>query len=296
MRKELNKGGRPRITVGKAKRAKISLRSSYTEADIAEAVRLVRMESYSKKHAALCINERKVNPVPRMTLVDRLAREAPLEVPKLGRPQVLSVEAEEGFVTCLEICAEFNYPMSKRMLQEFVQEYVTEKQIEVPFTWKNGRPGLGWVRKFRDRWADRIKMRKPTNIKRNRAKVSPDTVRAFFNEIARSLEGVPAANIFNYDETGFKDDPGAEVSFFGRQCRYYEKVQNHSKSQFSVEFCCSADGTMLPPMTVYKSNTTSVYASWCDSAPKTYVFAATKSGWFDMHTFEKWFRQVSRYR
>jgi hypothetical protein len=291
-RKEAKKAGRPKKAL-KARRAKINLRANYTEEDLAEAVRLVRMEGWSKKGAAAVINERKANIVPRMTLVDRLKLESPLATPKLGRPQVLSAGAEEGLVKCLEIAAEFNYPMSKRMLQDLVQDYVTEHQIPVPTKWKRGKPGIGWVRKFRHRWGARVKTRRPTNIKRSRAKVSPDAVRKFFEQIAPNLEGVPPSNIFNYDETGFKDDPGAEVAFFGRQCRYYEKVQNHSKSQFSVEFCCSADGTMLPPMTVYKSDTTSVYRSWCIAAPRAYVFGATKSGWFDMRTFEKWFRKVS---
>ena len=248
---------------------------------------------FTKRRAALHINAKKKNVVPRMTLTDRLAKEAPSVMPQLGRPQVLSEETEEGLVKCLEIAADFNYPMTKRQLQELVQDYVTEHQVEVPKTWRNGKPGTGWVRKFKVRWADRLKTKKPTNIKRSRVKVSPEIVRDFFKEIAPNLEGVPASNIFNYDESGFKDDPGAEVSFFGRSCRYYEKVQNHSKSTFSVEFCCSADGTMLPPMTVYKSDTTSVYKSWCAAAPKDYVFAATKSGWFDMQAFEKWFRKVS---
>ena len=106
------------------------------------------------------------------------------------------------------------------------------------------------------------------------------------------MQGVPASNVFNYDETGFRGDPGGEVAFFGRNQRYYEKVQNHSKAQFSVMFCCSADGSMLPPMTVYKSDTCSVYKSWCEGVPDSYVFAATKSGWFDMPMFVKWFSKV----
>jgi len=116
------KAGRPSKTPPKARRAKINLRANYTDEDVVEAVRLVRMENFSKKAAALFINERKANIVPRMTLVDRLARESPLKKPKIGRPTVLSAKAEEGLVKCLEIAAEFNYPMSKRHLQELVQD------------------------------------------------------------------------------------------------------------------------------------------------------------------------------
>jgi hypothetical protein len=54
-------------------------------------------------------------------------------------------------------------------------------------------------------------------------------------------------------------------------------------------FCCNAAGDMLPPMTVYKSATGIVYESWCDGGPDGAVFAATKSGWFDMVKFNQWF-------
>jgi hypothetical protein len=122
--------------------------------------------------------------------------------------------------------------------------------------------------------------------------VSPETVHAFFEQIQPNLEGVPLSHIFNYDETGFRDDPGAEVAFFGRNLRYHEKIQNHSKAQVSVEFCCSADSTMLPPMTVYKSASGNIYQSWCEGVPDTNFFGATKSGWFDKPQFETWFKKV----
>lgn len=103
--------------------------------------------------------------------------------------------------------------------------------------WKNDRPGKEWIRCFRRRWSHRVRVRRPTNIKRSRAKVSPDIVRSFFTAISPNLQGVQASNIYNYDETGFKDDPGAEEAFFGGGCKNFEKIQNHSKSQFSVMFC-----------------------------------------------------------
>jgi hypothetical protein len=80
-------------------------------------------------------------------------------------------------------------------------------------------------------------VRRPTNIKRSRAKVSPDIVRSFFTAISPNLQGVQASNIYNYDETGFKNDQGAEEAFFSGGCKNLEKIQNHSKSQFSVMFC-----------------------------------------------------------
>ncbi len=52
-------------------------------------------------------------------------------------------------------------------------------------------------------------------------------------------------------------------------------------------FCGSAAGEMLPPMVVYKA--LNLYTSWCERGPKGAIFACSKSGWFGMFEFERWF-------
>ncbi len=53
---------------------------------------------------------------------------------------------------------------------------------------------------------------------------------------------------------------------------------------------CSAGrrlGRCCPPMVVYKA--LNLYTSWCDRGPKGTVYSTSKSGWFDMFQFERWF-------
>jgi transposase-like protein len=294
---DLGKTTPPRKKVGRpgsTKKAKVGrkwkARENYTEEDVQEAVRLVKTMGYSIMKAAKHTNNVKKNAVPRMTLSDRLKRALPSDMPALGRPQELSAAVEEALVKCLELCAEFNYPMRKRDLQDLVQNYCVEKDVKT--RWPEDRPGKAWIRNFRRRWRHRVRVRKPTNIKRSHAKVSPADVRAFFERIQPNLEGIPAKNIFNYDETCFRDDPGAEDAFFGGGCKYFEQVQNHSKVTVSVMMAGNADGELMPPMTVFKSSTGSVYQSWCEGGPDGATYAATKSGWFDMEKFNQWFKQV----
>lgn len=158
--------------------------------------------------------------------------------------------------------------------------------------WEDMRPGKAWVRKFTKRWQDVVKVRKPTHIKRSRAKVSPETIREFFDHLEPNMEGIPATHVYNYDETNLRDDPAAEEAFFAGGSKYFEQVRNTSKVAFSVMFCCSAAGAMLPPMTVYKSANNAVYKTWCEDGPKGATYAATKSGWFNMDTFNQWFVDV----
>jgi hypothetical protein len=108
-----------------------------------------------------------------------------------------------------------------------------------------------------------------------------------------NLEGIPPTHLFNYDESPVKDDPGAEEAFFAQGTKYHEQVMNHSKVSYSLMFCCSAAGQMLPPMVVYQSGTGSVYTSWTLDGPEGATYAASKSGWFDMSKFNQWFTQVT---
>jgi hypothetical protein len=50
---------------------------------------------------------------------------------------------------------------------------------------------------------------------------------------------------------------------------------------------------MIPPMTVYKSGTGSVYKTWAADGPEGSVYAANNSGYFDTDKFTQWFEEVS---
>jgi hypothetical protein len=56
--------------------------------------------------------------------------------------------------------------------------------------------------------------------------------------------------------------------------------------------CVSADGEMLPPLTVLKSPSGNFYDVWATGGPPGSVFTANKSGWFNMKEFETFFEKV----
>jgi len=199
-KKDKTTAGRPK-KVKRLGRNNIKLRSTYTKEDMEEAVRLVQNENMSIKSAANHINDRKKSRVPRTTLNDWLLGNK-TTAPKLGRPTELSVEAENALVKCLKMCASFQYPMRKSDLQALVQSYVIENSVVT--RWPDGKPQKDWCHHFSKRWRHEIKLRKPTNIKRSRARVSPASIREFFTRIRPHLEAVPATHIINYDETNFQ--------------------------------------------------------------------------------------------
>jgi hypothetical protein len=266
-------------------------RDKYSEEDMLEAMRLVREEEYSIKTTSKLINSVRRNEVPYMTLSDRLKR--PGENPPLGRPQELSCDVEEVLVQCLEMCAEFQYPLKKKDLQDLVQSYCVINSVKT--RWENDRPGYDWIRSFKDRWRHRVKVKKPSNIKRSKAKVSPDDIKGFFKRLKYNVEGIPPTHIFNFDESPIKDEPGAEDAFFAKGQNYYEQVMNHSKVGYSLMFCCNVAEDMLPPMVIYKSGTGILCKIWCNGGLEGTTHAANKSGWFDMAMFTEWFTGVGFY-
>ena len=47
-----------------------------------------------------------------------------------------------------------------------------------------------------------------TNIRRKRAQINKEQLQEYFN-VEQELKDMPASNIWNYDETNLRDDPGA---------------------------------------------------------------------------------------
>lgn len=89
--------------------------------------------------------------------------------------------------------------------------------------------------------------------------MSREEVQDFFLNYQEAVEGVPPENIYNCDETNFKDDPGMKKCLARKGTKYAEKVMNTSKQSTSVMFSGTAAGEMLPPMVVYKAQ--NIYTS-----------------------------------
>jgi hypothetical protein len=117
---------------------------------------------------------------------------------------------------------EYNYPVSKRDLRDMIKTYL-DRLDRKDTGFKDNRPGKKWLHGFLERHKDSIVIRKPTNIRRCRAAVSPDDIRAYFANLEHEIQGVPPSNIFNCDESCLRDDPSAKSAFFKRGVRYPEQ-------------------------------------------------------------------------
>lgn len=208
--------------------------------------------------------------------------------PPGGQTALADIE-EDSLVEKLIICGEWGYPIDKYTLRLFVKDYL-ERRGKTLKKFRNNMPGPEWVYSFLKRHKDRLAVRMCQNIKRARAKVSPQIITQYFDNLKPELEGIPDSNIINYDETNLADDPGRKKVIMKRGCKYPEKVANTSKSATSIMFAGAADGQMLPVYVVYKA--TNLYDTWTTNGPKNTRYNRTKSGWFDSICYEDWLKSI----
>jgi hypothetical protein len=103
-----------------------------------------------------------------------------------------------------------------------VKDYLDKNRVT---RFKDNRPGRMWVKGFLARHKERVTIKKPKNIRRSRAAVSPDDIREYHNNLTRELEGIPPSNIFNCDESCLQDDPSAHKCIFSKGVRYPEQAR-----------------------------------------------------------------------
>ncbi|XP_049792590.1 uncharacterized protein LOC126199707 [Schistocerca nitens] len=92
--------------------------------------------------------------------------------------------------------------------------------------------------------------------------------------------------MINYDETNMSYDPGKQQIIMKRGSKHAEKVMDSSKSSVSIMMAASADGKLLPPYVLYKSEL--LWDTWQEGGPQGTCFNRNKTGWFDLPVFEDW--------
>jgi hypothetical protein len=69
-----------------------------------------------------------------------------------------------------------------------------------------------------------------SNIKRGRAEINEKIINEYFENLKTSIEGVPAENVRNFDETNLSDDTGCVKAMCKRGSKYIEQVMDSSKT------------------------------------------------------------------
>lgn len=213
------------------------------------------------------------------------------DIKKQGGQTSLSLSEEKLLIDNILLCAEWGFPLDRLDLRLLVKGYLDRRGKKVKRFGRSNMPGKEWAHSFLTRHNDVLAVRLCQNIKRFRAAVSRETINQYFDNLAISLEGIPLSHIINYDETNLTDDPGRRKIITKRGTRYPERIINSTKSSISIMFAACADGTLLPPYTVYKSK--HLHESWRIGGPKGARFNRSPSGWFDSLCFDDWVKSIA---
>ena len=192
---------------------------NYSDEDLQLAVEAVR-DGMSVRNAS------KEHNVPKSTLMDRcIKKHSNIQ----GRPTVLTRQEEVLIKERVKVMSEWGFPFTRYDLCHFVKSYLDKKGVSKS-RFKDNMPTRRFVDTFLKRHKDFV-LRNTNPIKRSRAQLSREEVKKFFTYYARTVYGVPPENLFNFDESNLRDDPGLKKCIFKKGTKYCEKVQNTSKQE-----------------------------------------------------------------
>jgi hypothetical protein len=105
----------------------------------------------------------------------------------------------------LIVLGEWGFPLNSHDLTHLVKNYLDSLGRSTRFV--NNLPGPDFVRGFLKRHPQ-LTVRTANLIKRGRAALTQEEVNQFFDRYEKAVEGIPPENMFNYDETNLRDNPG----------------------------------------------------------------------------------------
>ena len=207
----------------------------------------------------------------------------------VGGQAVLSAELEDKILDHILKCSDYGMPMSADDIKFMVKMMLDKLNMTIP-RFRSNLPGPDWVKAFLSRHNNQLCQRNCQNIKRTRAEVDNEQIEKYFTNLTQTLDGVPLANILNYDETNLSDEPEQKKCVFRRGIKYPERVINFSKGNISVMFSGTAAGELLPPYVIYKAE--HLWQSWIEHGPPGSRFGRSKNGWMDGANFTEWFMTI----
>ncbi|XP_050505300.1 uncharacterized protein LOC126883682 [Diabrotica virgifera virgifera] len=204
-----------------------------------------------------------------------------------GRNPIFTPEVEHDIAQYLMERSKMGYPCSKDELLQLVQNYVLQNHIKTSF--KDGKPGHDWYIGFMSRHP-RLTLKKAEHLQKSRMLArNPEIVYDFFDKLEEviSTYNILPSFTFNTDESGFSSDP-SKVRGIGIKGKTLSRVSGGSgRENTTVLACSAADGTILPPLIIFKG--AAVQARWTSPAayPGT-LYATTRNGWMEETPFFYW--------
>ncbi|CAF1539086.1 unnamed protein product [Adineta ricciae] len=243
-------------------------------------------ETIEKIRCKECTYEKASNEsgIPVGTLASRISRNSNGPV---GCPTALNTNEEKHLVDLILTLQSYGELSAIEDVLKYASEFVEIMHLESRF--KNDQPTREWYYTFITRWKTKLNVMTSRILEKARADVTVSTVDGWFAKLYSILAKYDLFNkpeqIFNCDESGFRDDPGKKNVVVSRDTKYANKVHGGSgKDRTTVLLTISASGICFPPYVIYKARP--LHDIWCPrNAIRGTVYNCTDSGWINEETF-----------
>ena len=223
--------------------------------------------------------------IPKSTLGDRVTGRVTFGSHS-GPTRYLSDAEEAQLVQFLCNTASLGYARTKKEVLAIVEELVSAKGKEVHVS-------NGWWESFRRRHPI-LTLSSAEKLSYARlVATNPHILSSYFDLLEQTLTEydlfTSPARIFNCDETGlpFEHTPPHVIGIKGQ--KHPRAVTTGSKKNITVLACCSASGSVLPPLVIYRRK--ALNRGLVEGEVPETSYALSDRGWMDHEIFENWFTQ-----
>lgn len=276
-------------TVGrKSRQMKGERRRNYDLSSLRAAVFKVKNENWSVYKAS------KEYGIPWTTLKTHVSNEnedsSTMDLPKLGRPFTFPKDIECKLVSYIIKMQEIGFGLTVTDIKHISYSLAVRTGQVHQFNDAKGKAGPYWWWSFKQRY--NLSLRTPEKLAACRAvTANEENISDFYNKLLAVLTNLDIVNkperVYNCDETGitFVVKPTKIVTQTGKKIIYSRTFAEKGVTQ-TVLGCCSASGTAVPPLIIFKG--VRMVNDLSNGAPPNSIVRLSKNGWINTALFLEW--------
>lgn len=201
-----------------------------------------------------------------------------------GRPLSYPKSVEESLLEWIFVMNDNHLPVSSRMLSKKAKELIAPHNPS--FT-----ASRGWIDKFMCR--NKLSLRKRTSMSQKLPKQLESKITSFYSQCAKAIRigKYPLELIGNMDETPMWFDivPQSSITKKGSKSVVI-RTSGSDKRHLTVVLAVMADGTILPPMIIFKGKTNRTIRDLV--VPTGFVVTTQEKAWMDEERMLMWLREI----
>lgn len=218
-------------------------------------------------------------------------------VDRRGLATILKRETELQLADYLKTLTKWGYGLTRVEVLHLVGDFCKINNIKTPF--KDNTPGQAWWSSFCKRTNLTLKNAEPLQMNRRQNTADPFLIYGFYDMLKNlacelKIDTLDSAcHYWNLDECPNNHDPSKTKMVTGtEQTKVHRTIQGSGRENTTVMACICADGTLLPPLIIFKG--LNLWNVWKGNAdiPGTF-YACAENGYITSEIFLDWFKKFT---